>query len=148
RASKNLPDKQKEKWQRNSEEDDRLNAADPFVHTGKLVANRRDEGQNWKFRSDITGRVACPINLRIAKTKSVLQKTARDCRNVALSPAPVIDIRLINPHQPRRHRENADYKYNARRCICSRRRAGSCRWACYRHQARSFHKKAATVDAR
>ena len=84
------------------------------MHTRKLVANRRDEGQNWKFCSDITGRVACPIDLRIAETKSVLQKIPRDRRDVALPPAPVIDVRLINENQPRRHRENADYKYDLR----------------------------------
>src|SRR4029077_888191 len=117
---------------------------DPFVHTRKPVANRRDEGQNWKFRSDITGRVACPINLRIAEAKSVLQKIARDRRDVALPPAPVIDVRLVNENQPRRHSENASYEYNPRRCICSRRPAGDVCWAC---EGSAFHRKAATVDA-
>jgi hypothetical protein len=54
--------------------------------------------------------------LRIAETKSVLQKIPRDRRNVALPPTPVIDVRLINENQPRSHRENPDYKYNPR-CI-------------------------------
>src|SRR5438552_5510609 len=147
RASKDLPDEQKEKWQRNREQNDRLNSPDPFVHTRKLVADRRDEGQNWKFRSDITGRVACPINLRIAEAKSVLQKIPRDRRHVALPPAPVIDVRLINENQSRSDRENADYEYNPRRCICSRRPAGDVRWPCYRSQSSAFHRKAATANA-
>jgi hypothetical protein len=96
RASKDLPDEQKEKWQRNREQNDRLNSANPFMHTGKIVINCGNERQNWTLGSNVTGRVARPINLRIAEAKSVLQKTARDRRNVALPPAPVIDIRLIN----------------------------------------------------
>ena len=64
------------------------------------VANRGDEGQNWKFRADITGGVSCPINLGIAEPKSVSQKIPRDRRDVALPPAPVIDVRLINENQP------------------------------------------------
>ena len=97
------------------------------MHARKVVANRRDEGQNWKFRSDITGGVACPIDLRIAEVKSVLQKIPRDRRDVALPPAPVIDVRLINENQPCRHRENADYDHELRRCICSRRLVGDVR---------------------
>ena len=91
------------------------------MHTRKFVANRRDEGQNWKFCSDITGRVACPIDLRIAETKSVLQKIPRDRGNVALPPAPVIDVRLINENQPRRHREKTDYNHELRRSVIARR---------------------------
>src|SRR5262249_13167197 len=102
---------------------------------------------NRKFRSDVTGGVACPINLRIAKAKSVFQKIARDRRNIVLPPAPVIDIGLINEDEPRRDRESANCKYNPRRCICSRRPAGDLRWACYRSQASAFHRKAATADA-
>jgi len=55
--------------------------------------------------------VACPINLRIAETKSVLQKVPRDRRDLALPPTPVIDVRLINQHEPRHHREEADCDY-------------------------------------
>jgi hypothetical protein len=36
RASKDLPDEQKEKWQRNREQNDRLDSPDPFVHARKL----------------------------------------------------------------------------------------------------------------
>jgi hypothetical protein len=48
--------------------------------------------------------------LRIAQTKTVLQKIPRDRCDVALPPAPVIDVRLINENQPRRYREKAEYK--------------------------------------
>jgi hypothetical protein len=40
--------------------------------------------------------------LRIDETKSVLQTIARDCRNIALPPTPVIDVRLIDQNEPRR----------------------------------------------
>jgi hypothetical protein len=38
-----------------------------------------------------------------------LKKIARDRCNVALSPAPVIDVRLIDENQPHRDGQNADY---------------------------------------
>jgi hypothetical protein len=90
------------------------------VHTGKLVANRRDEGQNWKFRSDVTGGVASPINSRIPETKSALQKIPRDRRDIALPPAPVIDVRLINENQPRPNTENPNHDYELRRSVFAR----------------------------
>jgi hypothetical protein len=50
--------------------------------------------------------------LRIAETKSILRKIARDCRNIALPPTSVIDARLIDQNEPRRHRQNRDDDYD------------------------------------
>jgi hypothetical protein len=87
------------------------------VYTRKRVANRGDEGQNWKFRADVTGGVACPINLGIAEPKSVSQKIPRDCRDVILPPTPVINVRLINQDEPRGYRENAECDYYRRHLV-------------------------------
>jgi hypothetical protein len=37
-----------------------------------------------------------------------------------LPPAPVIDVRLINENQPRRHRENPYHDYELRRSVIAR----------------------------
>ena len=66
------------------------------MNAGKFVTDRGDKRQNWEFCSDITGRIAGPINLRMCKMKTVLLKVSRDGRYVALSPAPAVDVRLIN----------------------------------------------------
>src|ERR1041385_4638391 len=60
-----------------------------------LVTDRGDKRQNWKFRPDITGRVASPIDLRFPKMETVLIKVPRDGRNVALPPAPIVDVGLV-----------------------------------------------------
>src|SRR5437660_1625757 len=83
------------KWQRNSEEDYSLATSNPFLDTSQFVGNRCNERQNWKFRSDITGRVARPIDLRITKMQTTLAKVAGNRRDIALSPAPAINVRLI-----------------------------------------------------
>src|SRR5207302_1526152 len=117
RAAVNLPDEQKEKWQGSREQNYRLNAPNPFVDTGNFVAEGGNERQNWKFCSDVTGRVACPINLGISEMKSVLQKIPRDCRNVALPPAPMIHVRLINQDEPDRYGQNTNYDHELARLV-------------------------------
>ena len=74
------------------------------MNAGKFVADRGDKGQNRELGPDITRRIACPIDLRIGKMKAVLLKVSRDGRDITLSPAPVVDIWLINPKKPHSHR--------------------------------------------
>jgi hypothetical protein len=87
------------------------------VDGGNSVAERRNERQNWEFRSNVTRRVACPINLWISKTKSLLQKIARNRGNVALAPAPVINVRLIDQNEARRDSQGPDDHYQLRRAV-------------------------------
>ena len=78
------------------------------MNAGNFVTNGGKKRQNRKFRSDITGRIACPINLRISKMKTVFIMISRDGRDVALPPAPIVDIRLINRDQPYGDSHDAD----------------------------------------
>ena len=66
------------------------------MNASKFVTDRGDERQNWEFGPHITRGIACPINLRMRKMKTVLLKVSRDGCNVALSPAPAVDVRLID----------------------------------------------------
>jgi hypothetical protein len=66
------------------------------MDTGKFVTDRCEKRQNWEFGPYVTWRIACPINLRTRKLETVLLKISRDGGNVALSPAPAVDVRLIN----------------------------------------------------
>src|SRR5437763_105389 len=93
---------QKEKWQRNGEEDYGLAASNPFMNTRKFVTNRGNKRQNGKFRTNITGRIASPIDLRIRETKTSFGKVACNGRDVALPPAPVINKGLVNQDEPHR----------------------------------------------
>jgi len=68
--------------------------------------------------------------LRIAETKSILQKIARDCRNIALPPTPVIDVRLINENQSRCHRENQYDDHKRGGSTCNHRPVGGAARAC------------------
>jgi hypothetical protein len=70
------------------------------MNTGEFVTDRRDKGQNGKLCSHVPARVARPIDLRISETKTVFEKVARNRRDVALPPAPVIGIRLVNQNKP------------------------------------------------
>src|SRR6266480_1397063 len=72
------------------------------MNTDKFVTNRGNKRQNWKFRSNVAGRIAGPIDLRISKTKTSVVKVTRNRGDVALPPAPVVDVGLINEHQPHR----------------------------------------------
>jgi hypothetical protein len=66
------------------------------MDTGKFVTDRCEKRQNWEFGPDVSRRVACPIDLRTRKVETVFLKISRDGCNVALSPAPPVDVRLIN----------------------------------------------------
>ncbi len=78
------------------------------MNAGKFVTNGGEKRQNRKFRSDITGRITCPINLRISEMKTVFIIISRDGRDVALPPAPIVDIRLIDRDQPHGDSDDAD----------------------------------------
>ena len=95
----NFAHEQEEIRQRGGEEDHGLDASDPLMNAGKFVTNGGEKRQNRKFRSDITGRIARPINLRISEMKTVFIIISRDGRDVALPPAPIVDIRLIDCDQ-------------------------------------------------
>src|SRR3989442_14096781 len=95
-ATEDFPDEQKEKWQRNSEENYSLAASNPFVDASKFVTNSRKKRQNGKFGSHVAGRIASPINLRISKTKTVFEEISGNRCHVALPPAPVINVGLID----------------------------------------------------
>ncbi len=103
-----IPHKQKEKRQRCGEKDYRLHSPDPFMNSGKFVADCDDVRQNRKLRSDITWLVPGPINLWIGKMKSVGEIISRDRGDITLSPAPFVDERLINIDKPNRYRDNGD----------------------------------------
>ena len=66
------------------------------MKAGKFVTESGHKGQDREFGPHITGRVACPINLRISKMKAVPLKVSGDGRDVTLSPTPVVNIRLVN----------------------------------------------------
>src|SRR5204862_4816793 len=83
-AAENFVHEQKEKWQRDSKENHRFAAPNPFVNTGEFVADRREKGQNGKLCSDVSRCRAGPVNLGTAKTKTMLEKVARNRRNIAL----------------------------------------------------------------
>ena len=120
---------QKEKWQRNREEDYSLAASNPFVNAGEFVTNRGNKRQNWKFRSNVTGRIAGPIDLRIRKMKTSFGKVACNRRDVALPPAPRIDERLldrdlaIDPDQGYEHcYRRSSFVYRCRASVSDARR--------------------------
>src|ERR1700730_3485493 len=106
RLAEYFPHQQKEKRQRNSEENYGLATADPFVNTSKFVTNRRHKRQTRKFCSNVPGCIASPIDLRISKAKPSFTKVSCNRRDIALSPAPVIDVGLIDQNQPSRHGKN------------------------------------------
>jgi hypothetical protein len=87
---------QKEKWERNSEENHGLAAPNPFVDPGKFITDRSEKRKNGKFCSDVPGRPAGPVNLRITEAKTVFEKVAGNSRDIALSPTPMIDVGLID----------------------------------------------------
>ena len=66
------------------------------MNAGKSVADSGDKGQSRELGPYITRRIAGPIDLWIGKMKAVLLKILRDGRDVALPPAPVVNIWLIN----------------------------------------------------
>jgi len=65
--------------------------------------------------------------LRIAETKSVLQKIPRDRRNVACRNSSGSNVRLINENQSRSHGESRLQNTILGAGICSRRPAGAVR---------------------
>ena len=81
------------------------------MNAGKFVTNGGQKRQDRKFRSDITGRIARPINLRISEMKTVFIIISRDGRDVALSPAPIVNIWLIDRDQAHGHSHEADGNY-------------------------------------
>jgi hypothetical protein len=87
------------------------------VNASEFVTNRGNKRQNRKFRSNVTRRIAGPIDLRIRKTKTSIVKIPCNCRDVALPPAPVINEGLIDENQPNRHRENSKNYYDVDRTI-------------------------------
>ena len=126
-AAEHFPDEQKEKRQRDSEENYGLATAGPFVNARKFVANCRNKRQNRKFRSDVAGRIASPVDLRISKAKSSFAKVSCNRRDVALPPTPVIDVRLIDENQASRHGENPQAYYELGDLVTTARRAKSVR---------------------
>src|SRR5260370_13324168 len=70
------------------------------MNAEKFVTDRGSKRQNRKFRSDVGGLVAGPINLRMCEMETVRVKISRNRRHVALPPAPIVDIRLVNQDQP------------------------------------------------
>ena len=78
------------------------------MNAGEIVTNRRDEGQNWEFRSDVTGLVPRPVDLWIGKLKPVLIVIARNGGDVALPPAPLVDKGLVDRDEPNNYGDNAD----------------------------------------
>src|SRR5207244_6524874 len=90
------------------------------VDTDKLVTDRGQKRQNGKFRADITRLIPCPIDLWIDKMKTVFRIIPGDGRNVALPPAPVIAVGLVDQKEARGH--GADRQQD---CQLSRARHGS-----------------------
>ena len=90
---------QKEKWKRRRKKNDGLHSPDPFVNPADPVTKGRQKRQDRKLRADISRLIPRPINLRISEMKTVRIKISRDRGNIALSPAPVVDERLINRDQ-------------------------------------------------
>ena len=45
------------------------------MNAEKFVGDGRDKWENWELRSDITGRIARPINLRISEMKTAPAST-------------------------------------------------------------------------
>src|SRR5258708_34085579 len=70
------------------------------MNAEKFVTDSGKKRQNRKFRSDVAGLVAGPINLRMCEMETVRVKISRNRRHVALPPAPIVDIRLVNQDQP------------------------------------------------
>ena len=66
------------------------------MNTCELVTDRRNKRQNREFRSDVAGRITSPVDLRMSKTKTAFAKVACNRRHVALPPAPMIYVRLID----------------------------------------------------
>ena len=69
------------------------------MNAGELVTDCGRERQNRKLRAHVSGRVSGPINLRRSKVKAACEKVARNRRDIALPPAPVIHERLVNENQ-------------------------------------------------
>src|SRR6266487_1146788 len=86
----------------------------------KSVTDRGQKRQNREFRSDITRRVANPVDLRMGEMKTVLIKVSCDGGDVALTPAPIVDVRLVD--QPKANRDGQDPHQN---CQLNRARHGS-----------------------
>jgi hypothetical protein len=61
------------------------------VNPENFVAESGNERQNWKFRADITGRRASPIDLWKGKMKSIVEIISGYRRDIGLAPAPGID---------------------------------------------------------
>ena len=78
------------------------------MNAGKFVTNGGEKRQDRKFRSNITGRIAYPINLRISEMKTVFIIISGDGRDVALPPAPIVDVRLIDRDKPNGDSHNTD----------------------------------------
>jgi hypothetical protein len=72
------------------------------VNTGESVADCRQKRQNGKFCSHVSGRAACPIDLWISKTKTVVGEVSGNRSDIALPPAPAINVRLIDQNEPQR----------------------------------------------
>src|SRR2546423_13730937 len=75
-----------------------------------LVTNRGKKRQNRKFRSDVARLVPGPIDLRPGEMKASLGIVPGDRGDVTLSPAPIVNVRLIDPDQP--HRDCKDRHHN------------------------------------
>src|SRR5947208_2770763 len=108
---------------RKSKENYGLAASNPFVDTSEFVTNRRKKRQNRKFRSNIACCITSPIDLRIRKMKTVFKEVSGNCGDVALPPAPVIDVRLIDQNQPRRHGYDAYADYELRNLVGTARKS-------------------------
>src|ERR1700736_1352936 len=70
------------------------------MNAQKFVTDGGGKRQNRKFRSDVAGLVAGPINLRMCEMETVRIKISCDRRHVALPPTPVVDVRLVDQDQP------------------------------------------------
>jgi hypothetical protein len=123
KAMPRVSDEQEKKWYRDCKKDHALAAPDPFVNTSKFVTDRRNKWQNGKFRSNVAARIAGPIDLRIRKMKTSFAKIPCNCCDIALAPAPVVDVRLIDQNQSSRYGNYPDGDCNLPR-TCSRRPVG------------------------
>ena len=70
------------------------------MNAEKFVTDSGSKWQNRKFRSNVAGLVAGPINLRMCEMETVRVKISRNRRHVTLPPTPVVDVGLVDQDQP------------------------------------------------
>lgn len=74
----------------------------------KLIERGRDERYDLQLELYVVGRGPVVARLRIHDVESQTCEVARDGRGVALSPAGVVEKRIMDPVQPQRESDQHD----------------------------------------